>query len=289
MSHLLRAPCPTLRPFVRSLGCVGGVLPAGRERILPTAHVSLMVNLHEDEFRTYDGPTGPPALRTRGAILAGPRLRHLVIDTEEQRSLVEVTFELGGAPHFFGVAMSAVRDRLVELEALWGREGRLLRERLLEAATPERRLSVIETALRDHLAQGCGLDPVVAAAAFHFERDLSVSAVAVELGISPRRFTSRFRERVGLGPKRYSRVRRLERLFGSIDPDVPPRWSEVAAAHGFSDQAHLVNEFREMTGVTPTGIGLAPRRSRTICRCRPADRFLQDHGRRRRLSSDHDL
>jgi AraC-like DNA-binding protein len=211
-----------------------------------------MVNLHEDEFRTYEGAAGPAVSRTGGAIFAGPRSRHLVIDTEEQRSLVEVTFELGGAAYFFGVPMSAVRDRLVELEALWGRDGRLLRERLLAAATPERRLLLVEAVLRDHLAEGSRLDPVVAVAASRIERGLSVAAVAAELEISPRRFTGRFRERVGLGPKRYSRVRRLQRLVGSIDPAVPTRWVDAAAAHGFADQAHLINEFREMTGVTPT-------------------------------------
>ncbi len=220
--------------------------------MLPTAAVSLMVNLHEDEFRTYDGPEAPAPERTRGAVLAGPRSRHVVIDTEEQRSLVEVTFELGGALPFFGVPMSAVRDQLVELEALWGRDGRLLRERLLEAATAEQRLSLVESALCERLAGQPEPDPLVAGAAAAFERGLPVAAVADEVGMLPKRFARRFGERVGLTPKRYSRVRRLQRILGALEAGVAVRWAEVAVAHGFADQAHLVNEFRELTGVTPT-------------------------------------
>src|SRR5215467_9612067 len=111
---VVRPACPALRPFVTSLGCVGGILTTGRESVMPTATVRLMLNLHEDEFRTYAAPEALAPVRTCGAVLAGPRSRHIVIDTEEQRSLVEVTFELGGALLFFGVPMSAVRDQLVE-------------------------------------------------------------------------------------------------------------------------------------------------------------------------------
>jgi AraC-like DNA-binding protein len=252
MSGVVRPPCPALRPFVRSLGCVGGILPPGRERILPTATVSLMVNLHEDEFRTYDAPEAPAAERTAGAVLAGPRSRHVVIDAEEQRSLVEVTFELGGALPLFGVPMSAVRDQLVELEALWGRDGRLLRERLLEVATAQQRLSLVEAVLCARLAGQPKPNPLLAGAAAAFERGLPVAAVADEVGMLQRRFTRHFTESVGLTPKRYSRVRRLQRVLGAVQAGVADSWAEVAATHGFADQAHLVNDFRELTGVTPT-------------------------------------
>jgi AraC-like DNA-binding protein len=219
--------------------------------VLPSANVTLMVNLHEDEFRTYDAPGAAAPTRTGGAVLIGPRGRPTVIDTEEQRGVVEVTFTLGAALALFGVPVSELEGRLVELGALWGRDGRLLRERLLDAATPERRLATVERVLCAHLAANVGLDPAVAHAAAAFDRGLSVAAVAADAGMAPKRFARRFRERVGLAPKRYSRVRRLQRVIASIGGAEPVRWADVAAAHGFFDQAHLVNEFRELTGVTP--------------------------------------
>lgn len=168
ISVVVRPRSPALAPFVTSLGYVGSVLPSGRERVLPSGHMSLMVNLHEDAFRTYEGPDHATVHRTNGAVLAGPRARHTVIDTEEQRCLVEVNFELGGAAPFFAVPPSATRDHLIELEALWGRDGGVLRERLLEAETSDEKLQAVEAALLEHLARPSEADPAVAFAAAAF-------------------------------------------------------------------------------------------------------------------------
>jgi uncharacterized protein DUF6597 len=157
MLLVMRPRSAALAPLVSSLGHVGGVLAPGRERVLPSAGISLMVNLCEDEFRTYDSPHSLTVQRTGGAILAGPRAQSTVIDTAEQRCLVEVSFEPGGAAAFFGVPLSETRDRLVELEELWGRDGAMLRERLLGAAAPERQLLIVETTLLDHIVAIPGL------------------------------------------------------------------------------------------------------------------------------------
>ena len=54
MSPLIRPPrSAILRPLVASLSDVGGALPPMLERVLPSAHIHLMVNLDEDEFRTF--------------------------------------------------------------------------------------------------------------------------------------------------------------------------------------------------------------------------------------------
>ena len=65
------------------------------ERILPTGQSHLMVNLDEDEFRTYGGSDCGSVRRVRGAVLAGPHGRSVAIDTREQRWLIAVEFRVG--------------------------------------------------------------------------------------------------------------------------------------------------------------------------------------------------
>jgi AraC-like DNA-binding protein len=254
MFKVMRPQAPGLAPFVSSIGLSqgGGELTPRRERSLPDAGVNLMVNLFEDEFRTYCGPGHGDVQRIRGAMLVGPRTRHTVIDTAEQRYVLTVSFTLGGASPFLGLPLSETRDELVELDQVWGRDGSLLRERLCEAATQEQMFRVIETVMLDHLEGPGERDPAIAFAAGALERGAAVSEVAAGLGLLPKRFVHRFREHVGLTPKRFSRVRRLQRLLRRVHGDGRADWARVAAEHGYFDQAHMINEFRAMTGLTPS-------------------------------------
>jgi AraC-like DNA-binding protein len=259
-SVAFRPRSPLLAPFVRSIGFdVSDAAPARLERSVPSGDVSLMVNLHEDEFRTYHGPERTAVHRVGGAMLAGPRTEATVIDTAEQRHIVTVSFTPGGAAPFFGVPVSEARDRLVDLGELWGRDGAVLRERLLAAPTQRHATQIIEAVLLERVATAPAGDPAndpaaagaVAFAVAAFERGASVSEVAAGLGLSAKRFARVFRDRTGLTPKRFSRVRRLQRLLRAVHGRGTVNWAEVAAAHGYFDQAHLINDFRAITGLTP--------------------------------------
>jgi hypothetical protein len=72
----VRPPSAELAPFVISVGHYQARRPDGRELLLPTGCMLLIVNMAEEEARWYDGP-GFAAVRTApGAVLvsaaAGP-------------------------------------------------------------------------------------------------------------------------------------------------------------------------------------------------------------------------
>jgi hypothetical protein len=165
-----------------------GEIPAALERVLPNGRVHLMVNLFEDEFRTYHGPDCGTVHRTHGAVLGGPHSQPTVIDTREQRCLVTVDFKLGGASAFFASPLSEACDQLVEIDQLWGRDGGVLRDRLLEARTPEAMFQALETILLGHMVCAQDPDPAIPFAASAFERGASVSEVAECLGSLPKTF-----------------------------------------------------------------------------------------------------
>jgi len=67
--------------------------------------------------------------------------------------------------------------------------------------------------------------------------------VTSSLGLLSKAFLRRFRRQVGLTPKLFSRVRRLQRLVRSIHDSGVADGSELAAGHGYADQAHLIHDF----------------------------------------------
>jgi AraC-like DNA-binding protein len=47
-------------------------------------------------------------------------------------------------------------------------------------------------------------------------------------------------------------VLRFQRVLRSIRNSQEVNWSALATEHGYSDQAHFVHDFRDLSGMTPT-------------------------------------
>jgi methylphosphotriester-DNA--protein-cysteine methyltransferase len=67
----------------------------------------------------------------------------------------------------------------------------------------------------------------------------------------PKTFVRHFRKHVGLSPKRFARVRRLQRVLQSIPDSGGIDWCDIAARHCYTDQSHFIHDFRDLTGLTP--------------------------------------
>jgi AraC-like DNA-binding protein len=157
---------------------------------------------------------------------------------------------VGGAAAFLRMSISEACDQVVELDNVWGRDGGLLRERLCEAPTPSDKFRVLEAVLVERVVRSW--DPAIAAAVSILERGVSVAETRSRVGLLPRTFVRRFREQVGLAPKRFSRVRRLQRILESVCRRADVDWCMIADEHGYTDQAHFIHDFRDLTGMTPT-------------------------------------
>ena len=71
-------------------------------------------------------------------------------------------------------------------------------------------------------------------------------------GVSSTHLAQRFKELIGVTPKRLARTQRFASTVLAINPAEPIDWGDVAAGAGYFDQAHFGHEFREFTGLTPT-------------------------------------
>jgi len=71
------------------------------------------------------------------------------------------------------------------------------------------------------------------------------------VGMSTKRLIALFRAEVGLSPKAYARVRRLQAALRLLSTG-PVGGARVAAEVGYFDQAHFVRDFESFTGMTPT-------------------------------------
>jgi AraC-like DNA-binding protein len=253
MTTLMRRPAAALAPFVEAFWYVEGDLPPGRERKLPSGEMQIVVNLAEDQLRWYGGAQLDERWTTHGAGLCGALAGPVGIDTAEQRRVLGVSFRPGGTVPFFAESAEALTEPVIGLDVLWGRTGSTLRELLLDQHTPEAMLRTMEAALLQRVVRPLRPDAVLVTATAALDRGRSIGGVVDALGMTRSTFARRFRHGIGLAPKPFARVRRLQRVLGTVSAGTAVDWAAVATRHGFFDQAHLINDFRALTGLTPSG------------------------------------
>lgn len=227
-----------------------------KERLLPTGTVELVLNLREDECRTYDPDDLERCHRSSGSVVVGAHSRYFVLDTAEQNDVIGIHFKPAGAFRFLGMPADAFRNAHVDLDAVWSEtQVRILRERLLEAPTARAKVVVLEQALLDRLRNDHN-EPD--GAVMHALRCIelapqlhTIARLTERIGLSPKRFIGLFTRQVGLTPKVYCRVQRFQRVIQSVQKQQRVDWAGVAASCGYYDQAHFIRDFRAFSGLNP--------------------------------------
>ncbi|CAN7391613.1 AraC family transcriptional regulator [Rhizobium sp. LjRoot98] len=81
------------------------------------------------------------------------------------------------------------------------------------------------------------------------DRKLGLSEIAHAVALSPYRFYRAFEREVGMTPHEFQRLARIRLSIEMIRKSQP--LAEIAAATGFTDQAHFTRSFYKRLAVTP--------------------------------------
>lgn len=225
-----------------------------RERALPTGTVEVVFSLRRDRIRIFSGDADEQGQQFDGSVVCGAHSGYFVLDTSRDSAAVGIHFRPGGAAPFLGLPTGELTDRHLGIEDVWGSRARELRERLLDAESPEAMFALIERTLLTRL-NGPPLPHPAAAYALRLLTETPAIArigdVRSETGYSAKRFIEIFRDAVGLTPKLYCRIQRFQTVINRLARGRPVEWTDVALDSGYYDQSHLNREFRAFSGVTP--------------------------------------
>jgi AraC-like DNA-binding protein len=249
ITHLSHAPANPVGRFVAELWLVRGRLPqTTRQALLPDGAVVLMFNLGAPQ-RLCDRRAPHRHTSFQASWISGQQPQPIVLERAGLCHLVGIRFRAGGALPLFGFSIAELTGRVVELEAIWGHEASALREQLAEAPTDRALLACLERQLATQLRAAPAPNPRIVHAAHRLqEGGTGVARIAGEIGWSHKHLIQEFTRAVGLTPKHYGGVQRLQRALRLIGHAREVNWSDVAVAAGYYDQAHLANELRAHTG-----------------------------------------
>jgi AraC-like DNA-binding protein len=168
--------------------------------------------------------------------------------------LMGVRFHEGGAYPFLGVPLNELRNEVALMDALDGAGLRVLHARLYEAGSVTARVQLLEEWLIGQLARGATRDPLIPASLAMLrnpEGPRPIPHVAQELAISQRQLERLFLRQVGMSPKQYAQLVRVEAARLALKQAQGARAAGIAADMGYFDQAHFIREFSAVVGMTP--------------------------------------
>lgn len=185
----------------------------------------------------------------------------VTISPQGPLGLIIVRLKPEAATFLLGDHLYEFADTKVTLNAIFGASAvASLEDRLMEARSSADRIVAV---LRFISANMCSHqpDPVVCRAAANLRRDpfLRLAPLAAELGLSERHLLRRFKAVFGMGPKRFARDARVEHVFASCGRGSG--WANIARSCGFTDQPHMVNDFKAILGATPAHFFRSTRRA----------------------------
>jgi AraC-like DNA-binding protein len=202
----------------------------------------------------------PPAAGDRyGSFTSGLYPGHVLINSTGGAECIQIDFTPLGARHFLNLPMHEISGCMVHLDDLGDPELRRLRSRLGEERSWTLRLDLAERFVRQRLA-GAGMGNTGGGVQWAYERilrargDIRIEGLARALDCSRKHLVQRFNAEVGIGPKALARMVRFNRALALAQAAAMPDWAGIAVECGYADQAHLVREFRDFAGSSPTAL-----------------------------------
>jgi AraC-like DNA-binding protein len=244
--QFVHRPAGALRRYVREILWVRSEHPR-RQTLLPETTLTLVLrqsgraSLHSEDLPC--------------TIVSGLQQRTRVVEHAAHSSLIIVRFTEVGAPAVLQDRVDLLYNRTLPLEDVLPRQSiEHIQNILAEEHSIQRQFAMVERFLLSRIQpqHRFAISPQIEAAVEFIRRTegrASVAAIARHAAMSQSALERHFRAAVGATPKTVSRLARLQHICRLWD--AGKTLTEIAFAAGYSDQPHMVHDFRLFTGAAP--------------------------------------
>lgn len=220
-------------------------------KILPDGSTSILMNMGGPISITNENTE---YLNLNNDLIVGTHKKYYIIHRNPETHLIGIKFKQGGLYHFFNHPVAQFSDRVVNLSDVMKVEAEQLRFVLSRASeTDEIRIKLNQFFLKRVVTQSKCSD-IVEFAVNNLRVNESTSTVrnlCETSQISNKHMISLFNQKVGLSPKIIHRINKFTKVIELLQVKKPKTWPEIAFECQYYDQAHLINEFKGFSGMSP--------------------------------------
>ncbi|MCB1051179.1 MAG: AraC family transcriptional regulator [Acidobacteria bacterium] len=243
---LKRPAHPLLQPYVVQFWyhVPRNLAAAGVEYILPDGTMHITLREHQP-LELYES-----SLTLGRANLSGIHTRYYA-KINRPSACLGCQLRPASTRALFGIPADQLVNCHLSLAELWPRsEVDGIVDRVIATPNPNQKLDIFESFLLDRL-RPIEIPELLAFSLGFLAQGQPIQAWIAKSGYSHRYMKELFRQWMGVTPKMWQRIHRLNRVTNKAWSSNRA-WSDLALDAGFSDQAHLTREFREIAGVSPS-------------------------------------
>src|SRR5215468_5118644 len=253
-----RRPNGPLRHFVRAHHGYRqrGLAPA-QHLGMPSPYLTVIFTLDEPlQVARHPDPRQSP--ETYAALLGGLHSSPALVVHDGAQSGIQLQVSPLAARPLIGLPAGEVASLDVPAEELLGRLATEICERIKAASGWSARFAVLDRLLGAALNADRSVPDEVARAwglLLRSRGTMPIRDVARDVGRSERHLGALFAREIGLRPKTAARVVRFDRARRVLERNVGagrPNIAGAAAECGYFDQAHLIRDWQQFTGLAPT-------------------------------------
>ncbi|MBR9998199.1 MAG: AraC family transcriptional regulator [Cyclobacteriaceae bacterium] len=223
-----------------------------QQRVIPNGYVELIIHLSDLHCDLCQGNTwGQSPDYTIIGLYTTPYDVHF----SNHVSVFGIRFKPEGFYNIFGVPASEFSGKFEDMEDIAGTAFREFCEKLRDSQTISRRLIIAEQyILRNLEKMKLNMDYVNRAAEIIRQEKgfIRIEDLSGQVFISIRQLEREFKRKVGISPKLYMRIARLNEVHRQLEQHDKLDFTAVTYACGYSDQAHFIRDFKNLTGEKPS-------------------------------------
>ena len=247
-------PCDSLKPFIElywegsfNLHATQGI----SMQLIPNGCLELIIHLNDlhCDLQQDDRWSQTPDYMIIGLFTNPYEVRF-----KNHVKVFAIRFKPEGIYNVFGVPASEFVERYEDMSMVIGQDFRDFSHSIREEASVSKMIKRTEHYLLKNL-QSKKIDMSYvnrAAELIRKSKVIRIEDLASNLCISKRQLEREFKKTVGISPKHYFRITRINEVLRCLDGNKKMDLTNVAYHCGYYDQSHFIHDFKTITGIKPS-------------------------------------
>jgi AraC-like DNA-binding protein len=218
------------------------------QRVIPTGMMSLVFHRGSRLFSSSDNQWQPRAFLSGQGVSFDDLVYQGVID------MVAIDFRPAGAKAFFKMPLIELNEQTAGIDALSDPQLTELEKRLSDTHDTAACVLLIEAFLYKRLChiEAYNLKRINAVMQSIYRGEQHIGLLAETACLGYKQFKRIFADHIGANPKEFLRVVRFQKALFMLQTQPDICLTHLACDCGYYDYPHLIKEFRQFSGYTPT-------------------------------------